>query len=102
MEEHERDGWFLEKYDPLTVFEVKQDLKALAQKKQQQMLNHLPFNIDLEAREMTDFDQTNGAPFFSFDVNERTILLKSVPVFITRNEIMGHVDKIPELRGHLE
>jgi hypothetical protein len=33
MEEHERDGWFLEKYDPLTIFEIKQDLKALAQKK---------------------------------------------------------------------
>lgn len=33
MEEHERDGWFLEKYDPITIFEVKQDLKSLARKK---------------------------------------------------------------------
>ena len=89
MEEHERDGWFLEKYDPITIFEVKKDLKALARKKQQHMLNHLPLDINLEAKEITEFDQTNGEPFYSFDVNERTILLKSVPVFVTRNEIIA-------------
>ena len=63
MEEHERDGWFLEKYDPITIFEVKKDLKALARKKQQHMLNHLPLDINLEAKEITEFDQTNGEPF---------------------------------------
>ena len=89
MEEHERDGWFLEKYDPITIFEVKKDLNVLARKKQQHMLNHLPLDINLEAREITEFDQTNGEHFYSFDVNERTILLKSVPVFVTRNEIIA-------------
>lgn len=66
------------------------------------MLNHLPLDINLEAGEITEFDRTNGEPFYSFDVNERTILLKSVPVFVTRNEIIGQMDQIPELRGHLE
>ena len=89
MEEHERDGWFLEKYDPITIFEVKQDLKALARRKQQHMLNHLTFDINLETGEFTEFDKINGEVFYSFDVNERTILLKSVPVFVTRNEIIG-------------
>jgi hypothetical protein len=30
LKEHERDGWFLEKYDPMTIYEVKSDLKLLA------------------------------------------------------------------------
>lgn len=38
MEEHEKDGWFLEKYDPITLFEVKSDLKVLAKNKFDQMV----------------------------------------------------------------
>ena len=53
------------------------------------MLNHLPFDINLETGEFTEFDKINGEVYYSFDVNERTILLKSVPVFVTRNEIIG-------------
>lgn len=30
MAEHDRDGWFLEKYDPMTIFEIKTDLKILS------------------------------------------------------------------------
>jgi hypothetical protein len=25
MSEHERDGWFIEKYDPITIFETRME-----------------------------------------------------------------------------
>lgn len=49
-----------------------------------------------------DIAHSQGPPHFCFDVNDRTILLKQVPVFMTRHEIRSQIDAIPELRGHLE
>jgi hypothetical protein len=33
MAEHERDGWFIERYDPITIFETRMEQRALAQMK---------------------------------------------------------------------
>ena len=30
MTEHERDGWFIERYDPISIFEIKMDQRVLA------------------------------------------------------------------------
>ena len=56
------------------------------------MFANLPLNIDLEASEDHEIAHSQGAPHFSFDVNDRTILLKNVPVFMTRSEIKTQID----------
>lgn len=56
------------------------------------MFSNPPVMLDLETSENMEFLQNSGPPFYSFDVNERTILLKSVPVFVTRNEIKNQVE----------
>jgi hypothetical protein len=97
MAEHERDGWFQEKYDPVTIFETRMEQRALAQKKSAQLLENISKSINLEASEEAELPHCVGPPRFDFDVNERTILLKAVPVFMTRLEIKNQVDKIESL-----
>ena len=58
--------------------------------------------LDLETTDHMELSPNSGPPLYCFDVNERTVLLKSVPVFVTRNEIKHQIDSIAELKGHLE
>lgn len=102
MAEHERDGWFIEKYDPITIFEARMEQRAQAQSKSAHLLQNMHLMIDLEVNEDADIPHNNEAPHYCFDVNERTILLKQVPVFMTRNEIRAQINQVAQLQGHLE
>ena len=55
--------------------------------KSAQLLENTPNMIDFEVSEDADVPHNSGPPHYCFDVNDRTILLKQVPVFMTRNEI---------------
>jgi len=59
--------------------------------------------LEVNESDLDKLDLTNsGPPFYSFDANERTILLRQVPVYLTGIEIRNQVAKIESLQGHLE
>jgi hypothetical protein len=42
MAEHERDGWFLERYDPVTIFQTRLNQRRMAQLKSADMFSNPP------------------------------------------------------------
>lgn len=102
MSEHEQDGWFLERYDPNTIFQTKMQARVLAQARSAKLLESLPVGLNLEVEDDSEVPHCSGPPHYDFDANARTILLKQVPVYMTAREITNQVNKVPELHGHLE
>lgn len=58
--------------------------------------------VNLEVAKTEVDSATTGAPQYGFDANERTIMLRSTPVFLNESVIRAYVDTIDALRGRLE
>lgn len=75
--EHEKEPWFMEKYNPLTIYQIKQESIELASQKSAKYWASCPLaNLDLGA--------SDEASHFKFDPNHKTIYLKQIPVFVSR------------------
>jgi hypothetical protein len=83
--EHEKEPWFMERYNPLTIYQIKQETAELAVSKSAKFWQSLPIQgLDLTKRTEDAGLNSVGAPYFKFDPNHKTIYLKQIPVFVSR------------------
>ena len=72
--EHEKEPWFMEQYNPMTVFMAKMDHVDLVRSKAEGFFKKMPFDLlDLTKR---DEALVEGPQLHKFDPNSRTIYLK--------------------------
>ena len=83
LKEHEKEPWFIERYNPLEVFKIRKETKELVQKKAQMFFKSIPLpGLDLVKHE--DAEMSGETQIYKFDANTRTLYLKQVPIFVGR------------------
>lgn len=96
--EHKDEHWFTEKYDPI-VSQRWQEERFLNAK-----VSHRIFIETVRAHGFTDLKLSNevpenekisGPPYFGFDPNSMTLFLKTIPVNISRWDLLNVVKTTP-------
>ena len=72
--EHEKEPWFMEKYHPLILYQMKQENIELAKTKSKNFWNSIPLpglNLTKKEHNETDQDQVNDLEraYYKFDAN---------------------------------
>ena len=90
--EHEREPWFMEQYNPMSVYMTKMDHQDLVKSRAEKFYSRIPLDLlDLTKREEGLAD---GPQFHKFDPNSRTIYLKQIPVFVARVQLKDAVSSV--------
>jgi len=94
--EHKTDHWFQEKYDPLVSERWQEERKHNAKVSHKLFVETARLGA-LSGLKLSDLQAENisGPPYFGFDPNSMTLFLKTIPVNISRWDLLNVVKSSP-------
>jgi hypothetical protein len=94
--EHKSDHWFMEKYDPLVSERWQQERKHNA-KVSHKLFIETARSGAVSGLKLSDqqVENISGPPYFGFDPNSMTLFLKTIPVNISRWDLINVVKSSP-------
>ena len=93
FKEHEKEPWFMEKYHPMTTYEIKMEHYELAKQKAEKFWSSVPLlGLKLSKKAQSGIgigiglnqDKDLECGYYQFDANQRTLYLGQIPVFVSR------------------
>lgn len=89
--EHKKEPWFIEKYDPIISQKWQEERNLNAKMMQRIFIEAVKTEkfVDLRLQDTgTIAESLSGAPYYGFDPNSLTLFLKTIPINVSRWEIL--------------